>query len=101
MERMEYGKSNVFLYSGVEGNEAGNILRSQVSYINNLPGTSYLTEHLYNLSSLSIRTTHLVKQEDTLIPILQMRNLRFREVEGVALGRTYGCWPRQCLDQFS
>lgn len=100
--RFEYGKSNVFPCSGVEGSEAGNILRTQISYINSsLPGTSYLTEHPYNLSSLSIKTTHLVKQEDTLIPILQMRNLRFREIDGVTLGHIYGYWQRQCLDGFS
>lgn len=86
----------MFSHSG----EAGSILiwRTQASCINNnLPGTSCFTEQRHNLSYLNPETTHLVKQGGILITVLQMRNLRFREVGGVTHGHTYGHWERQCL----
>ena len=101
IERLEYGKPHLLTFWNW-GSEAGKILvlRTQVSSINNgLPGTSYLTEHVYNLSYVSLRTTHVVEQEDILTPTLKMRNWEFGEVDGVVQGHTYGYWQRQCLDQ--
>lgn len=92
-----------------EGGGAGSILvsrtqlkKTKVLYIkSNLSVTSYLTEHLHNLSYSNFETIHIVKQGGVLIHTLQMRSLRFPEVDGVMHSHTYVFWQRQCLDQFS
>lgn len=76
VKRFEYSKSDIFLLWGWR---AGIILtlRTQISYINkNLPGISYFTEHLHNLSLI---WTSRQFSEVSPPAFLQMRNERFRK----------------------
>lgn len=101
------GISDVVLYLGVEGQvvflyQELNLKKTKVLYIkSNSSVTSYLIEHLHSLSYSNCETIHIVKHGGVLIHTLQMRSLRFPEVDGVKHGHTHVFQQRQCLDQFS